>query len=113
MKKKDEMLVDSRLNELGITPKIYHFDIPMYPFRTITVADTRWSWDELRRIIYAIATGPISKIVHGRSTLMMQELRDRRIFGVAICEHRDQLNRPRGRTIAKGRLWKHLKEKER
>jgi hypothetical protein len=109
MKKRDEQLADSRLEKMGIAPSIYHFDVPVYPFRAITIADTQWGWDVVRKMIEGIVTGPVSKVIHERSTLMMQELHDRGIYGVAICDARDQLNRQRGRTIAKGRLWKHLK----
>lgn len=110
--KKDEKLADARLKQLGVTPRIYHFEKDTGPFTAITIADTRWSWDEMRRIIDFILSSVISRFEHERSSMMRQELRDRHIYGVAICDYRDQLNRQRGRTIAKGRLWKHLKPLE-
>ena len=111
MKKRDEKLVDSRLEKMGIEPRIYHFEVSVWPFRMITIANTRWNWGEVRRIIDFILANVVSRFEHERSTMMLQELRNRGIYGVAICEQRDQLNRQRGRTIAKGRLWKHLQQK--
>lgn len=112
MKKKDEMLVDLRLKKMGIEPRIYHFAVSVWPFRVITIANTGWSWGAVRRIIDQIFVNVILRFEHERSTMMLQELRDRGIYGVSICEQRDQLNRQRGRTIAKGRLWKHLERME-
>ena len=112
MKKKDEKLVDLRLKKMGIEPRIYHFAVSIWPFRMITIANPDWSWGAVMRIIDIILADVISRFEHNRSTMMLQELRDRGICGVAICEQRDQLNRQRGRTIAKGRLWKHLKMME-
>jgi hypothetical protein len=112
MKKRDEKLVDSRLEKMGIEPRIYHFKVSVWPFRAITIATTGWSWGAVRRIIDQILANVISRFEHERSTTLLQELRNRGIYGVSICEQRDQLNRQRGRTIAKGRLWKHLKRME-
>jgi hypothetical protein len=109
MKKRDERLADSRLEKMGIEPRIYHFTVSIWPFRAITIANVEWSWGAVRRIIDYILADVVSRFEHERSTMMLRELRDRGIYGVSICEQRDQLNRQRGRTIAKGRLWKHLK----
>ncbi|AJP62042.1 hypothetical protein [ANMV-1 virus] len=109
MQRKDELLADSRLKKLGILPKIYHFDVVIEPFRGITIADAQRSWNDVRMSIEDILSTSLLAIRHERSTMMLKELHERGIYGVAICELRDQHNRQRGRTIAKGRLWKHLK----
>lgn len=108
MKKRDERLADSRLQNMGIVPKIYHFEIPLHPIRAITIADHLRSWEEVRQIIDDILCKLLS-LQYDRSTLLKKGLHKKGIYGVAICEQRDQLNRQRGRTIAKGRLWKHEK----
>ena len=111
MKKRDERLADSRLEKMGVSPKIYLFEMPVYPFRAITIADNLRSWTDVQQIIDVILS-KVFQVQYDRSTLMKEGLHEKGIYGVSICEQRDQLNRQRGRTIAKGRLWKHLKEME-
>ena len=112
MKKKDEKLVDSRLAKMGIAPRIYHFDIRVEPFTAISIAVTKRTWASTRLMLDDICGNVLTTIIHEKATRMRQELRERNIYGVAICDGRDSLNRQRGRTIAKGRLWKHLKRME-
>jgi hypothetical protein len=47
--------------------------------------------------------------INQASYLLRNLAHNRHIYGVAICDRRDQFNRQRGRIIAKGRLLKHLK----
>jgi hypothetical protein len=110
MKKKDEIKADKRLKELGATPRIYHFEAGVRPFTAITIADNVLTWDGARRVLDNILPG-LCLHSHEKATRLREELRRRYIYGVAICDQRDQLNRQRGRTIAKGRLWKYLKPK--
>ncbi len=44
------------------------------------------------------------------ATRFIQGLKGTHIYGVAICDKRDQFNRQRGRIIAKGRLLSHLQD---
>lgn len=111
MKKKDEIKADKRLKELGVTPRIYHFEAGVRPFTAITIADNALTWVGARSVLVNILP-ELDLYSHEKATRLREELRRRYVYGVAICDSRDQLNRQRGRTIAKGRLWKHLKQKE-
>jgi hypothetical protein len=110
MKKKDEKLADSRLGKLGIEPKIFLFDLNIAPFRAIIIAETRETRVTIRAMLDDILGFILTTIIHEKATRLREELRRRGIYGVAICDIRERYNLPRGRTIAKGRLWKHLKQ---
>jgi hypothetical protein len=110
MKRKDELKTDQGLKQLGITPRIYLFEKNVKPFTAITIAEDRLTWAgvrrELNRIIPRVSIYP-----HGKATRLREELRRIDIYGVGICDPQEQnINRRRGRTIAKGRLLKHLKK---
>jgi hypothetical protein len=110
MKKKDEQLADSRLGDLGIQPKIFLFDLNIAPFRAIMIAETSETWVTIRAMLDDIFGNVLTTIIHEKATRLREELRKRGIYGVTICDIHDQFDLPRGRTIAKGRLWKHLKQ---
>ena len=110
MKKKDEELADSRLEELGIEPKIFLYDLNIAPFRAIIIAETRETRITIRAMLDDISSNVLTTIIHEKATRLREELRRRGIYGVAICDIRERYNLPLGRTIAKGRLWKHLKQ---
>lgn len=109
MKKKDEREADSRLKQLGVTPRIYLFETHVEPFTAISIAEDVLTWARVRRELDTIIDWGLPFYHHEKATRMRKELSKRGIWGVAICDPRDTLNRQRGRTIAKGRLWKHLK----
>jgi hypothetical protein len=108
MKKQDEKLADSGLKELGVQPRIYYFDSRVTPFTAITVATETLTWISVRSTLDGILSG-LRLYSYEKATRLMKELHARRIYGVVICEHRDQFNRRRGRTIAKGRLLEFLR----
>ena len=112
MKKRDEKMADLRLKQLGVNPQIYHFEYRVEPFTAITIADNIMSWATVRGAIDDILSTILPCILHEKATRLREELEQWGIYGVSICDRRDQLNRQRGRTIAKGRLLKHLKQKE-
>ena len=110
MKKKDETLVDLRLGKLGIEPNIFLFDLNVAPFRGIMIAETSKTWLTIRGMLHDIWGNVMTTITDiEKPTRLREELRKRGIYGVAICDIHDQFDLPLGRTIAKGRLWKHLK----
>jgi hypothetical protein len=109
MKKTDEKLADLRLGELGIEPKIFLFDLNIAPFRAIMIAETCETRVTIRAMLDDILGNVLTTIIHEKATRLREELRKRGIYGVAICDIHDQFDLPRGCTIAKGRLWKHLK----
>jgi len=108
MKKKDEKMADLGLKQLGVNPQIYHFDSRTKPFTAITIAENVFSWVSIRTTLDDILTRVLPAYPHEKATKLRLELAQRNIFGVSICDSGDYFNRRRGRTIAKGRLLKHL-----
>ena len=113
MKNKTEIILDREFERMGITPRIYYFVENVYPYRAITVAmDGReliapLLWEQvLARVNSAI--GYVAVYNHNRTTELIKHLKTEGIYGVAICDIRDQFSRKQGRVIAKGRLLKHL-----
>lgn len=113
MKKKDERMADEGLAKFLVKPKIYHYAINVNPFTAITIAAHGFSWDIGRkRIEEALIELWKHKDNPAPATKTLRHLRAEGIYGVAICDYGDRFNSRRGRTIAKGRLLKHLKEME-
>lgn len=110
MKKNDEIEADYGLKQLGITPRIYVFEKNVEPFNAITIAEDRLTWAGVRRELDRILPH-VRFYPHERAIRLRRELHRKDIYGIAICDPREpNLNRRRGRTIAKGRLLKHLKK---
>ena len=110
MKKKDERKADFGLKQLGITPRIYIFEKNVKPFTAITIAEDRLTWAGVRRELDNIIPR-VNIHLHEKATRLLKELRLKDLYGVAICDIQEpNINRRLGRTIAKGRLLKHLKE---
>jgi hypothetical protein len=113
MKKKDEMMADKRLKELGVTPRIYHFEKDIGPFTAISIADDRLTWAGARAAVNQALLHLEQVPSFFPATQLIKRLHEHDyIFGLTVCDRRDYFNRQRGRTIAKGRLAKHLKQKE-
>jgi len=112
MKKKDERIADLELKRRGINPRIYHFETRVKPFTAITIAVEFLSWTSLRAALDDIIMKTLPFLPHEKATQLREALARRGIHGVSICDPRDEFNRQRGRTIAKGRLLEHLKQEE-
>lgn len=114
MKNKLEQKLDVEFKRMNIVlPMIYHFRRRMGSLNAVTIAAYGLSWSDIKVEIIDIGHHyPLDVDVERYScaTYLLQGLRARHIYGVAICDRRDQFNRQRGRIIAKGRLSKHLKE---
>lgn len=105
-RKSAEKELDKEFKKIGVKPRIYHFR-DVYPFNCVTIAieDTRYNWKDLSESIWKFTD------VHGfnPATHLLERLREfKDIYGVAICDRRDQYNRQEGRNRAKGRLLGHL-----
>jgi len=109
MKKKAERIADLGLKQIGVTPLLYHFESHVEPFTAITIAEDLFSRISIRALLDDIITKILPSLQHEKATRLRIELAQQGIYGVSICDSRDSLNRQRGRTIAKGRLLKHLK----
>ena len=108
MKSKIEKKLDKEFENLNIRPRIYHFLRDMPSFRAVTIADERLTWSGAERVVDQTKN---HLYPHLPATQLLRELGlDYDVYGVAICDRRDQFNRQRGRIIAKGRLLKHLKK---
>ena len=112
MKKKDERMADLGLERLGIIPRIYHFVKDVGPFSAVTIAEDMLTWEGARRELDKVLKYHISKCLYNPAPLLIEKLRKKGVYGVAVGYKHDSLNRPLGRTIAKGRLLKHLKQEE-
>ena len=116
MKSKTEKKLDDEFEKLGVEPRIYHFgshnNAPLAIFTNITIAldphKLFLSWANLHKILRDVIDD-VWLFDTNRATRMIYKLAYQEIYGVAICDRRDQFNRTRGRIIAKGRLLKHLK----
>jgi hypothetical protein len=108
MKKNDERKADLGLKQLGVTPRIYHIREHMWPFAGVTIvtADQEGSFSAVKTMVQK----EISMHTLNKATKTKKNLNDLGIYGVAICDVHDEYNKKRGRTIAKGRLLKHLKQ---
>lgn len=107
MKNKLEQKLDAEFKRMNVKPFIHHF-IDTAPFSAITIVSFHSSWKEIARYIHEESKSPLVYI-NQASYLLRNLAHNRHIYGVAICDRRDQFNRQRGRIIAKGRLLKHLK----
>jgi len=120
MKSKVEEKLDKEFEKLGVKPRVYHFTKGVAPFRAISIvedcqlAGNKRGWNNTRRALDNVFEReylwmhkccPATRFIRGLALM--------HIYGVAICDRRDQFNRQRGRIIAKGRLLKHLKENDR
>ena len=112
-KKKDEQKVDADLKQIGISPRIYHFVKDVGPFSAVTIAEDVLTWEGARRELDKVLKYHISKCLHNPAPLLMEKLRKKGIYGVAVGYKYDSLNRALGRTIAKGRLLKHIRRTRR
>ena len=111
MQNKDEKMADLGLKQLGVNPQIYHFTTDVKPFTAITIAANIMAWATARRALDEILHDIIPTCPHEKATRLRLELAQQYlVYGVSICDTRDSFNRQRGRTIAKGRLLKRLKQ---
>lgn len=108
MKSKTEQKLDTEFERMGLRPRIYHFTTNVTPFNAITIAHCGgYSWSVMKGILISVFA---CETIYWRAGRILNALRRRGIYGVAICDSRDSFNRQRGRIIAKGRLLKYLKE---
>ena len=105
-RKSAEKILDREFKKMGVKPRIYHFR-KVYPFNCVTIAieDTRYNWNDLSESIVEFT----DMLGFNPATHLLKRLKEfRDIYGVAICDRRDQFNRQEGRNRAKGRLLGHL-----
>ena len=107
MKSKTEKKLDDEFKEMGVKPQIYHFIENVKPFKAITILEYfSPSYTSARK---KLDVARFHQYCRSPATELLDALHRQGVFGIAICDMRDQFNRQRGRIIAKGRLLKHLK----
>ena len=112
MKNKLENKIDEELAKINVRPRIFHYTKDVAPFTAVTIAETEGgTWTEINDIL-RINLCYICELPYNKATNLRVGLERYAIFGVAICDKRDQFNRQRGRVIAKGRLLKYLKKEK-
>ena len=111
MKSKTEEKLDKEFKRIGVKPWIYHFtDVISFSAITVAAKDNNLSWNDIEKEIYQ-HNKSIFEHQHNHASRMVYELYCTG-YGAAVCNKQDQFNRKIGRTIAKGRLLKHIKEIE-
>ena len=111
MKNKIEQKLDFALNQLKVTPRVYHF-YDVKPFTAVTIVEDRLTWAGIRREM-DLCSRDLTRVggaFFSPATHLRKMLKRKDICGIAICDRRDRFNRQRGRIIAKGRFLKRLKE---
>ena len=102
--------LDKKFKELGIKPRVYHFrDVVPFTAVTIVTDSDSWSWDDIANYVRDCTTRCM-KYQFNHATCLLQDLVSRDIYGVAICDSRDQFSHQEGRNWAKRRLLRHLKK---
>lgn len=112
MKRKDERMADAGLAKFLVKPKIYHYTFNVSHFTAITLAAHGFSWDIGRQGIDEALIKVWNQNEPAPATRTLRHLRAEGIYGVTICDYGDQFDSRRGRTIAKGRLLKHLRQED-
>ena len=109
MKSNIEKRLDRELEDMGVQTRTYHLK-EMWPFAGVTIvtADREGSFRAVKEMVQKA----ISMHTLNKATKTKKDLNDLGIFGVAICDVRDQYSKKRGRIIAKGRLLKELKRQK-
>ena len=101
--------LDKEFERLGIKPRVYHFR-DVAPFNAITVVtDNIWNWNDIAAYIHD-CNRPCTKYQYNHATCLLHNLVSCDIYGVAICDSRDQFSYQEGRNWAKRRLLRHLKK---
>jgi hypothetical protein len=112
-----EERIDMEFKHRGVKPYVYHFKDHswkeggnphrIWAFSGITIA----TYNPDRAVVEAMVLEEQRNcgIFYGAAKDTLVGLRKRGIYGISICDSRDQFSRKRGRIIAKGRLFKHLK----
>ena len=111
MKNKLEQQLDSEFENLGESIRTFHFLKNIGPYTAITIVDNGIKkWETAETILEIIFERTRRQFNKNPSTRLIRTAQHEGIYGIALCDRRDQFNRQRGRTIAKGRLLKHLKK---
>ena len=106
-----EKQMDAEFKKLGIKkPRVFHFTEEVKPFRAVTIIEYfSPSYSHARR---ALDAALFHHHCLNPATELLNALRRQGIWGIAICDNRDQFSHREGRCRAKHRLLRHLKGRE-
>ncbi len=112
-----ENLTDARIAAMGVKVYVYHFNDHSYKidgnphriwaFGGVTIATQNPNRTTIEGLV--LEAQRTCGIFHNAAKDTLASLRKRGIYGISICDCRDQFSRKRGRIIAKGRFLKHLR----
>lgn len=108
MKSNMEKRLDVAFEDMGVQTRTYHIREKQFliPFTGVTiVTDCKYAFKEVSGMVMeAMPSFGLHMATRLKTTLESQDL-----YGIAICDTRDPYSKKRGRIIAKGRLFCHLK----
>lgn len=120
MRTKLEARIDEGFTRNGFAPYVYHFNDHsrkeggnphrIWAFGGVTIATHNPDRAAIERLVLEEQRN--CGILYNAAKDVLAGLRKRGIYGIAICDNRDQFSRKRGRIIAKGRLLKHLRAQD-
>ena len=93
MKNKLENKIDEELAKINVRPRIFHYTEDVAQFTAVTIADTEGGTFTEVKDILAFHLVNINKLPYNKATNLRVGLERYAIFGVAICDKRDQFNR--------------------
>jgi hypothetical protein len=120
MTTKLEARIDAEFERRGVKPYVYHFNDHsrkeggnphrIWAFGGVTIATHNPNRATIEGLV--LEEQRTCGIFYNAAKDTLAGLHKRGIYGIAICDNRDQFSRKRGRIIAKGRLLKQLKAAE-
>lgn len=103
--------LDKEFERMGIKLKTYHFrDAAPFNGVTIVINNEDWTYNIAARHIYDCIR-PCEALEHNISTCLLENLTKHGIYGVGICNERDQFSRLEGRNEAKRKLLRYIKRR--
>lgn len=110
-RKELEKELDKEFDRMGIKVRTFHIrDAAPFNGVTVIINNEDWNWNVVARHVYD-CTEPCREYEHNIATCLLENLAKRGIFGVAICNERDQFSRVDGRNEAKKRLLRYIKKR--
>ena len=108
--KEIEKQMDREFERRGMKFCVYYFTENVDPFRAVTILEYfSPSYSHARR---ALDAALFHHYCLNPATELLNALRRQGLWGVAVCDPRDQFSRQEGRRRAKYRLLRHLKKRK-
>ena len=103
--------LDKEFERMGIKVRTFHImDVTPLNGVTVVINNEDWNWNVVARHVCDCIV-PCREYEHNIATCLLENLAKRGIFGVAICNERDQFSRIEGRNEAKRKLLRYIKRR--